>query len=198
VFEPFFTTKEPGKGTGLGLSMVFGFMKQSGGHINVYSEPGRGTTFRLYLRSDEAPAEATAGPAPVEEQLKGAGEHVLVVEDNEKLRAVLLRQLVELGYHVVDAENALAARKLIDSGIEIDLLLTDIVMPGKVDGCQLAREFIAARPDGRVLLTSGFPGARLADLDEFGPALRLLDKPYRKQDLARTLREVLTEPAPAR
>ena len=138
-----------------------------------------------------------AGPAPIEEQLRGAGEHILVVEDNEKLRAVLLRQLAELGYRVIEAENALAARKLIDSGTDIDLLLTDIVMPGKVDGCQLACEFIAARPAGRVLLTSGFPGARLADLDEFGPALRLLDKPYRKQDLARTLREVLAEPAPA-
>jgi len=200
VFEPFFTTKEPGKGTGLGLSMVFGFMKQSGGHINVYSEPGRGTTFRLYLPSDEAPAEAAAGTAPVEERLKGAGEQILVVEDNEKLRTVLLRQLAELGYRVIEAENALAARKLIDSGAEIDLLLTDIVMPGKVDGCQLAREFIAARPSGRVLLTSGFPGTRLADLDDldnFGASSRLLDKPYRKQDLARTLREVLAEPAPA-
>jgi CheY-like chemotaxis protein len=174
VFEPFFTTKEPGKGTGLGLSMVFGFMKQSGGHINVYSELGRGTTFRL---SDEAPAETAAGAAPVEEQLRGAGEHVLVVEDNEKLRAVLLRQLAELGYRVIEAENALAARRLIDSGTDIDLLLTDIVMPGKVDGCQLAREFIAARPAGRVLLTSGFPGARLADLDEFGTVLQLLDSP---------------------
>jgi signal transduction histidine kinase/CheY-like chemotaxis protein len=196
VFEPFFTTKEPGKGTGLGLSMVFGFIKQSGGHINVYSEPGRGTTFRLYLRSVEAPAEAPAGPAAMEKGFAGTGEQILVVEDNEKLRTVLLRQLGELGYRVVEAENAVAARKLIDSAIDIDLLLTDIIMPGKVDGCQLARDFIAARPGGRVLLTSGFPGERLAELDDFGPSLRLLDKPYRRLDLARTLREVLAEPAP--
>ncbi|HWB51853.1 MAG TPA: MASE4 domain-containing protein [Stellaceae bacterium] len=196
VFEPFFTTKDPGKGTGLGLSMVFGFLKQSGGHINVYSEPGVGTTFRLYLRPDEAIVEENAGPAADPAPLGGTGERILVVEDNEKLRAVLLRQLDELGYRTVAAENALAARKLIESGIGIDLLLTDIIMPGKVDGYQLAREFLAARPGGKVLLTSGFPGARLADLDELGMEMRLLDKPYRKQDLARTLREVLAEPAP--
>jgi CheY-like chemotaxis protein len=177
--------------------MVFGFMKQSGGHINVYSEPGRGTTFRLYLRADEAAAEVMAAPAPVTERLRGMDERILVVEDNEKLRAVLLRQLAELGYRVVEAENALAARELLEGGAEVDLLLTDIVMPGKIDGCQLAREFIAARPGGRVLLTSGFPGTRVADLDDFGASLRLLDKPYRKQDLARTLREVLAEPASA-
>jgi signal transduction histidine kinase len=197
VFEPFFTTKEPGKGTGLGLSMVFGFLKQSGGHVNVYSEVGRGTTFRLYLRPAEAVAEDVAGFRIEDGQFSGAGERILVVEDNERLRLVLLRQLRELGYRAVEAENALAAREVIDTDAEIDLLLTDVIMPGKIDGCQLARAFAASRPGGKVLLTSGFPGARLAELDGFGAGLRLLDKPYRKQDLARALREVLAQPMPA-
>jgi signal transduction histidine kinase len=195
VFEPFFTTKEPGKGTGLGLSMVFGFMKQSGGHMNVYSELGRGTTFRLYLRPDEAVGEDTAAAAADPGLLKGAGERILVVEDNAKLRTVLVRQLGELGYRVITAGNAADALTLIDDNNEIDLLLSDVVMPGKLDGVGLAREFTARRPDGRVLLTSGFPGARLGELG--GTNMRLLDKPYRRQDLARVLRETLTAPAPA-
>ena len=196
VFEPFFTTKELGKGTGLGLSMVFGFLKQSGGHINVYSELGHGTTFRLYLRPDETVAERSNGSATPVGQLKGAGECVLVVEDNARLRAVLVRQLDELGYQVSEAENAAEALSLLEGGSEVDLLLTDVVMPGKMDGCQLAREFIERRPGVKVLLTSGFPGARLTGVDGFGVTLRLLDKPYRKQDLARIVREVLAEPAP--
>jgi signal transduction histidine kinase len=195
VFDPFFTTKEPGKGTGLGLSMVFGFLKQSGGHINVYSELGRGTTFRLYLRPDDAVGEDTIATLADAGQLRGAGERILVVEDNAKLRSVLVRQLDELGYRVIEAENAAAALALVDDGSETDLLLSDVVMPGKRDGCGLAREFLARRPDGKVLLTSGFPGTRLGDLG--GINLRLLDKPYRKQDLARVLRETLADPAPA-
>ena len=192
VFEPFFTTKEPGKGTGLGLSMVFGFLKQSGGHINGYSEVGRGTTFRLYLRPDKAAAAEAADSTPdAKENLDGAGERILVVEDNDRLRAVLVRQLVELGYQVREAGEASAALAQLDVDEEIDLLLTDIVMPGTLDGCSLAREFLARRPEGKVVLTSGFPGSRFADVDGSGSALRLLDKPYRKQDLARVLRETL-------
>jgi CheY-like chemotaxis protein len=196
VFEPFFTTKETGKGTGLGLSMVFGFIKQSGGHINVYSELGHGTIFRLYLRPADAVADEDQDSPLEAAQLRGAGEHVLVVEDNVKLRAVLMRQISELGYRASEAENAEAALALLDGGTRYDLLLTDVVMPGKLDGFGLAREFIARRPGGKVLLTSGFPGARLADIGGLGAGLRLLDKPYRKQDLARLLREILAAPAP--
>ena len=196
VFEPFFTTKEPGKGTGLGLSMVFGFMKQSGGHINVYSELAHGTTFRLYLRPAEATVE-DAEPVPADAaQLRGAGEHILVVEDNAKLRAVLVRQLDDLGYRVTEAENGVAALALLEGDAQFDLLLSDVVMPGKLDGCALAREFAKRQPAGKVLLTSGFPGARLAEVSEIDAAVRLLDKPYRKQDLALSLREILGEPTP--
>src|SRR6185312_15857525 len=133
VFEPFFTTKEPGKGTGLGLSMVFGFLKQSGGHINVYSEVGIGTTFRLYLRPDEAVAEAAEEQVLPANKFAGEGENILVVEDNAKLRTVLVRQLIDLGYRVTEAGEASAALALIDEGAKVDLLLTDIVMPGKLD-----------------------------------------------------------------
>jgi signal transduction histidine kinase/ActR/RegA family two-component response regulator len=196
IFEPFFTTKEPGKGTGLGLSMVFGFIKQSGGHINVYSEVGRGTTFRLYLRPDEASAEAAIDPGGNIETLRGNGERILVVEDNIKLRAVLMKQLVELGYQVSAAGTAAEALALIDVGAAIDLLLTDIVMPGKLDGCALAQEFVARRPSGKVVLTSGFPSSRLGEIEGLDAHLRLLDKPYRKQDLARVLRETFADPAP--
>jgi signal transduction histidine kinase/ActR/RegA family two-component response regulator len=196
IFEPFFTTKDPGKGTGLGLAMVFGFLKQSGGHINVYSEPGQGTTFRLYMRPAEAAAEAADAPLADTEQLAGAGERILVVEDNAKLRRVLVRQLEELGYKVSEAENAAVALALIDAGHEIDLLLTDVVMPGKIDGCALAREFVERRPSGRVLLTSGFPGTRLTDAAGLGVGPRLLGKPYRRRELAQTLRETFADPPP--
>jgi signal transduction histidine kinase len=197
VFEPFFTTKEPGKGTGLGLSMVFGFLKQSGGHIDVYSEPGRGTTFRLYLRPDEDVGEDTTGAMAGSGRLRGEGERILVVEDNAKLRCVLVRQLHELGYRVIEAENAAEALTMLDGNEPVDLLLSDVVMPGKLDGVGLAGEFVARRPEGRVLLTSGFPGTRLNDLGGFATNLRLLDKPYRRQDLARVLRETFAAPSPA-
>jgi len=197
IFEPFFTTKDPGKGTGLGLSMVFGFIKQSGGHINVYSEVGCGTTFRFYLRPDEASAEAAIDRGDDIGALRGNGERILVVEDNIKLRAVLLKQLIELGYRVNAAGTAAEALALVDTGATVDLLLTDIVMPGKLDGCALAQEFVARRPGGKVVLTSGFPSSRLGDIEGLDAHLRLLDKPYRKQDLARVLRETFAGPAPS-
>jgi signal transduction histidine kinase/ActR/RegA family two-component response regulator len=191
VFEPFFTTKDPGKGTGLGLAMVFGFLKQSGGHINAYSELGHGTTFRLYLRPDETVIEV-AQPLGASQPDRGDGERILVVEDNPQLRRVLVRQLGELGYRVSETENADAALDALDGGADFDLLLTDVVMPGKLDGIALAHAFVERRPGGKVILTSGFPGTRF-DSEGFGNSLRLLGKPYRKRDLARLLRETLTE-----
>jgi CheY-like chemotaxis protein len=138
IFEPFFTTKEQGKGTGLGLSMVFGFMKQSGGHITVYSEPGKGTTFRLYLpRVHETlaePEDRSEEPAS-----RGGSETILVVEDNAGLRRIVVRQLGEAGYRVLEAPDAEAAMTIIESPEPIHLLLTDVVMPGPMDGRDLAR-----------------------------------------------------------
>ncbi|HZB93765.1 MAG TPA: PAS domain-containing protein [Stellaceae bacterium] len=189
VFEPFFTTKQPGQGTGLGLSMVFGFMKQSGGHINVYSELGLGTTIRLYL--PRAKGGAPSAERHSEEAApQGQNEMVLVVEDNAALRRMAVRQLGELGYRVDEAENATQAIEMIARDAAIDLLFTDVVMPGGMDGRQLADVVTARWPHIKVLLTSGFPGTMIQRSDP-GPGVKLLNKPYRRDQLARALRDAL-------
>jgi nitrogen-specific signal transduction histidine kinase/CheY-like chemotaxis protein len=189
IFEPFFTTKEPGSGTGLGLSMAFGFVKQSGGHLSVYSEPGLGTTFRLYLQSTLAGDAALAGP-PDADAAVGGNETVLVVEDNAQLRQATVRQLAELGYRVLEAEHAAAALANL-SDEHVDLLFTDVVMPGSMDGLDLAHRATAARADLKVLLTSGFPGVRGAGQRMADCPFPMLNKPSRRDDLARMVREVL-------
>jgi len=190
IFEPFYTTKEQGKGTGLGLSMVFGFLKQSGGHINTYTEPGSGTAFHLYLprAGDEIAAEATAAAAPVP-LARGRGETVLAVEDDASLRRVVVRQLDDFGYAVLEAGDAAAALKILETHA-VDVLFTDNVMPGGTSGYDLAQMALARWPGIRVLLTSGFP-----EFDTSGagrPAgLKLLTKPYRSEDLGRALAQIL-------
>jgi PAS domain S-box-containing protein len=192
IFDPFFTTKEQGKGTGLGLSMVFGFVKQSSGHINVYSELGHGTTFRLYLpraiTAADAPEETTTSPS------KGH-ETVLAVEDNEALRRVVVRQLNDLGYRVIEAPDGASALKVLESE-PVDLLFTDIMMPGGMSGYDLARNALARWPSLKVLLTSGFPETKLnGDGNGNSPVkMHLLTKPYRKDDLAIVLRKALDAP----
>ncbi|MGA3399994.1 MAG: PAS-domain containing protein [Acetobacteraceae bacterium] len=189
IFEPFFTTKEPGRGTGLGLSMAFGFVKQSGGHLSVYSEPGLGTTFRLYLPSTAAEDAGAAGP-PDADPVVGGDETVLVVEDNAQLRQATVRQLAELGYRVLEAEHAAAALAIL-SGQRVDLLFTDVVMPGTMDGLDLAHHALVLRPGLKVLLTSGFPGVRGADRRMVDCPFPMLAKPSRRDELARLVREVL-------
>ncbi len=158
IFEPFFTTKELGRGTGLGLSMVYGFMKQSGGHINVYSEPGIGTTFRLYL--PRAPhVAAGVVPSPATDTLQGRGETILTVEDNASLRRVVVRQLRELGYKVLEAEHAAAAMQVLEQE-KVDLLFTDVVMAG-MSGLELAAVVRERWPGMRIVITSGFPEAHV-------------------------------------
>jgi signal transduction histidine kinase/CheY-like chemotaxis protein len=191
IFEPFFTTKEQGQGTGLGLSMVFGFIKQSGGHISVYSEPAVGTTFRLYLPRTADVGE-TATRAVVEETPLGRGDVVLAVEDNAPLRRIVVRQLHELGYRALEAENAAAALVVLEHE-HVDLLFSDVVMPGELSGIELARAAVARRPHIKVVLTSGFPGTKIAGSLGEAATARLLSKPYRKTDLARALRAVLGE-----
>ena len=190
IFEPFFTTKSRDKGTGLGLSMVFGFIKQSGGHIGVYSEPGIGTTFRLFLPHavEAVPTVEASLAIPL---LHGRGESVLVVEDNEALRRVVTRQLGELGYRVLAAENAAAGLELLDRR-SIDLLLTDIVMPGGINGRELARRARQRWPGIKIVFTSGFSEARLnGDAGPLAACTPLLSKPYRKEDLASAARAAL-------
>lgn len=194
IFEPFFTTKEPGRGTGLGLPMAFGFAKQSGGHLSVYSEPGLGTTFRLYLPRAEIGDARDAGNAEPASRssgkLVGGNETVLVVEDNARLRQATVRQLTELGYRVLEAEHAAAALAVL-SDERVDLLFTDVVMPGSMDGLDLAHRATSLRAGLKVLLTSGFPGVRGADQHVVACPFPMINKPYRHDALARVVREVL-------
>jgi PAS domain S-box-containing protein len=193
IFEPFFTTKEPGKGTGLGLSMVYGFVKQSNGHMTVYSEPGLGTTFRLYLPRGDAGKPVLAS-APVAAAVTGGHETVLLVEDNEQLRHTASRQLTQLGYRVLQAERADAAFAILGKADSIDLLFTDVVMPGPTDGLDLAHRATWLRPGLKVLLTSGFPDLRGGDRRLAEVPFPLLHKPYRRDELARAVRDALDQP----
>jgi len=190
IFDPFYTTKKLGEGTGLGLSMVFGFMKQSGGHITVYSEPGIGSTFRLYLPRLLGGVVEQEPPRKIETTRAG-GETVLVVEDNAALRRVVVRQLTELGYQVREVGSVAAALEVMKNE-KVDLLFSDVVMPGTLDGHALAREATALWPNIKVLLTSGFPVTR-GNETSTAPALTrpLLSKPYRRDELARALRGAL-------
>jgi PAS domain S-box-containing protein len=194
VFEPFFTTKEVGKGTGLGLSMVYGFAKQSRGHVRIYSEVGHGTTVRLYLPrltgSDPTDRTATADATALSPRPCG-GETILVVEDDAQVRAFVLRELRELGYRVLEAEDGPRALRILESGAAIDLLFTDVVMPGGMTGYQLAESGRRRRPSLKTLFTSGYTENSVQRVSNLDPGIRLLSKPYRKHDLATRIRGAL-------
>jgi CheY-like chemotaxis protein len=192
IFEPFYTTKGVGKGTGLGLSMVFGFLKQSAGHISVYSEPGLGTTFRLYLQPSQLRSQTTIVEAPPLQPNYKNEDTVLVVEDNSSLRTVVVRQLEAIGLRVLEAENAQMALSMLRDEPKIDLIFTDVVLPGDMDGYALARAINEGHPHTKIIMTSGFPGMRFKDT-ELAKSLPLLSKPYRNQELIRMVREVLDE-----
>jgi CheY-like chemotaxis protein len=194
VFDPFFTTKDVGKGTGLGLSMVYGFIKQSGGHITLYSEEGLGTTFRLYLPRATAEIERQA-PATSEQGAIGGTETILVVEDDAMVRSYVNAQLKSLGYTTLSVGNATAALSIGDSDTRFDLLFTDVVMPGPYNGVQLAAEMSRRRPGLKVLFTSGYSENALIHNDRIDSDILLLSKPYRRSDLARMIRLALSSPA---
>src|SRR5262245_52079235 len=175
--------------------MVFGFVKQSGGHVTVYSEPGHGTAFRLYLPRSKA--HVTAAVITESSELVGGTEKVLVVEDNAQLRRAVVDQLVSLGYHVIETDSGDAAIGVLRDDSGIDLLFTDIIMPGDLNGLDLAETATIERPGLKVLLTSGFPGTRGEQRIAGAPAHRMLHKPYRYKDLARAIREALDGDAPA-
>jgi PAS domain S-box-containing protein len=194
AFEPFFTTKEEGKGTGLGLSQVFGWVKQSGGHIKIYSELGHGTTIKLYLPRARRQGEEKA--AEPEVATPKGDETIFVVEDNPNVRRTVVRQLHDLGYRTIEAESGAEAMREIRSGAAFDLLLTDVVMPGGMTGYQLADELRAERPGARLLFTSGYTELAAAS-NHHAMKEALLSKPYRKQDLGRAVRLALDSPAGA-
>jgi PAS domain S-box-containing protein len=188
VFEPFFTTKEAGKGTGLGLSMVYGFIKQSRGHIKIYSEEGHGTSIKLYLPAASASAEV---PAPVVVPAPGAGETILVVEDDALVRGFVIAQLQSLGYRTVAAADGRTALDYVESGQPFDLLFTDVVMPGGMTGRQLADEVTRRQPGTRILYTSGYTVNAIVHHGRLDQGVMLLSKPYRKSALAGIVRLAL-------
>jgi PAS domain S-box-containing protein len=196
AFEPFFTTKDIGKGTGLGLSMVYGFIKQSRGHVALYSEPGLGTTVRLYLPvSRGASSNSLETPIGDAATPRGSGT-ILVVEDDLFVRGYAVGTLEALGYHVITAVDGRDAITKLNQGIAIDLLFSDVVMPGGINGWDLAEQAQQQRPELKVLLTSGYSLETLASRRGSASELRVLDKPYRKAELARIVGEIFTERKP--
>ncbi|WP_431674849.1 response regulator [Rhizobium leguminosarum] len=190
AFEPFFSTKPEGKGTGLGLSMVYGFVKQSGGHVKIYSEIGEGTTVKLYLprsfQSEDRITNVDSVPAT------GGTETILVAEDDEGVRTTVVEMLTDLGYYVLKAKDAQSALTVIESGAHIDLLFTDVVMPGPLRSPELARMARERLPDIAVLYTSGYTENSIVHGGRLDPGLELLSKPYTREELARKIRHVLT------
>jgi signal transduction histidine kinase len=196
VFEPFFTTKDVGKGSGLGLSMVYGFAKQSNGHVSIYSEPGLGTTVRLYLPAVTEKAKTVSSlPLPVRHEVTQRGvETVFIVEDDPFVRSYAVMSLQSLGYRVTSAVDGNDALQKLGTDLQVDLLFTDIVMPGGINGWELAELARRARPDLRVLLTSGYALETLSAQGHLRDGAFILTKPYRKAELARRLREALAAP----
>jgi two-component system cell cycle sensor histidine kinase/response regulator CckA len=193
VFEPFFTTKELGKGTGLGLAMVYGIVAQSGGSIRVYSKPGEGATFEVFLPRVDDPLAPDADPA--ERPADGGSETLLVAEDEDGVRALICEILRELGYRVLEASRPeVAIKAMTDGGPPVHLLLTDVVMPG-MDGRQLAEKLTTLQPGLRVLYMSGYTGEAIAEHGVLEHGTQLLQKPFTPDALARKVREVLDQRA---
>ncbi|MEX0707240.1 MAG: PAS domain-containing protein [Woeseia sp.] len=190
AFEPFFTTKEPGRGTGLGLSMVYGLLKQSGGYARLYSEPGHGTSVKLFVpvpKADDPVLTDTMKFAALSSTPRG-NERILVVEDDDEVCKMVVKMLNEFGYETVSAENAeIALKRLEEAERDFDLLFTDVIMPGEMDGVALAQQAIQSKPALKVLLTSGFSKHRLNERGNFA----LLNKPYHEKQLADAVRQVL-------
>ena len=192
--QPFFTTKSSGEGSGLGLSMVDGFVEQSGGRLEISSAPGRGTTVRVYL--PRCPEHAAAGE-PIEMPTPDRGGHggrILVVEDQLKVRRLAGRILTRLGYDVLESGNAADALHILAGSADVDLLFTDIVLPGGMSGVELADEARRRRPGLKVLYTSGYAPESVLDKDRLDREAPLVRKPFQMEDLAKTVRCALDLP----
>ena len=193
VFEPFFSTKPVGSGSGLGLSMVYGFVKQSGGHVEIQSQWGHGTTIELFLprtqQLEDVIVAEDAGP------VLGGSETILVAEDDDGVRATVVELLGDLGYRVLKAKDAASALTVIESGIAIDLLFTDVVMPGRIKSLALARSARQSLPGIAVLFTSGYAQTVISPGDRLEAGVDLLPKPYTREALARRIRHALAHPA---
>ena len=197
VFEPFFTTKEVGRGTGLGLSMVYGFAKQSGGHVKIYSEVGHGTRITLYLpRTAAVERDSEPVAAPAVRAHPAGHETILVVEDSESVRKVAVSILRGLGYQVLEAEDGPSALTILAGGKEIDLLFTDLIMPNGIDGEELLKRAHLLRPGLKALFTSGYSEHFLQSRGNADASVPLLNKPYRVQKLSEAVRKALDRAAP--
>ena len=190
VFEPFYTTKQVGAGSGLGLSMVYGFVKQSGGHVDISSTQGQGTSVKLYLprAADEAPA---AVPERADDAPQGLGETLLVIEDDPEVRELVVAMLDSLGYSVIEAADVSGARQILAAGTKVDLVLSDVVLPGDTSGPKFAAEMRVREPDLKIILMSGYPDGAVAGKDSLGPDIVLLHKPFHRYQLATAVREAL-------
>ncbi len=195
AFEPFFTTKPVGKGTGLGLSQVYGFVRQSGGHVKIYSEIGQGTTVRIYLpRMAGADNEAELVEQPPLPE--GAHEEtVLVVEDDDDVRTYSVETLRELGYRVIESHDGPSALRLLERQSHVDLLFTDVVLPGGMTGAQVAAEARTLRPELKVLFTTGYARNAIVHHGRLDPGAQLITKPFSYAELAAKVRNVLDESA---
>ncbi|ONN64283.1 PAS domain S-box protein [Herbaspirillum sp. VT-16-41] len=193
AFEPFFTTKREGEGTGLGLSMAYGFVKQSKGHISLHSEPGKGTTIRIYFPrciEDEVVVDDSR-----DLQVRGGDETILVVEDDPNLQLTVIDTLSSLGYRVLKADNGERALAILQSGITVDMMFTDVVMPGSVPVTELARQARQLLPEIEILFTSGYPRDAIVHEGRLDAGVELLSKPYRINQLAQRIRHMLSNRA---
>ena len=196
AFEPFFTTKEEGSGTGLGLAMVYGFVRQSGGHITLYSELGLGTSFGLYFPALDASNIGNENSGTRSQKAKvprGSGQIVLVVEDNPKVRTLSVERLLDLGYQTEEADSGDAAYRMLNAGLRADILFSDLVMPGTLNGFDLAKKTSVEFPHLKILLTSGYASDVIADQMTQNQVYQVLHKPYRQSELAQRLNALLAE-----
>ncbi len=193
IFQPFFTTKEVGEGTGLGLSMVFGFIKQSGGHVRVYSEEGHGTSFKLYLPRTDVMDEEVVAEKPENPSRK---KKILVTEDQEAVRMVAVDFLEDFGYEVVQACDGVEALQILQDQPDIDLLFTDVVMPGGMNGFDLSQAAEQICPNLKIIHASGYPKGAMVHQEE--PRLKdnLISKPFRREELRKVIAETLGEESP--
>jgi CheY-like chemotaxis protein len=197
AIQPFFTTKAVGEGSGLGLSMVYGFVMQSGGHMEISSTPGQGTTVRLYLPRSEKPASDDESPARQSAESAALGERILVVEDKPDVRRMARRILTRLGYDVIEAEDAdsalavLSGQSVLHGQPDVDLLFTDVVLPGNMSGIELAEEARARYPALKVLYTSGYAEDAASQGDPPPAGIKFVKKPFVKRNLAGMVRHAL-------
>ena len=190
AFDPFFTTKGVGKGTGLGLSQVYGFVRQSDGHVRIYSEVGEGTTVKVYLRRHQGERDTAPEVSVPEHAARAAGETILVVEDDESLRVYTTDILTELGYRVLSARNGQSALQVLDQN-RIDLLFTDVVMPGGMNGRQLADEAVRRAPALKVLFTTGYTRNAIVHHGRLDAGVHMIGKPYTFAELGARIRALL-------